>query len=345
MTRPHSTVADSTALPGEFDRIARYFRPLATGLPGALELRDDAALLALPADEELVVTTDAMVAGVHFFPDDPPDDIAAKLLRVNLSDLAAMGATPYAYTLVTVLPRTVGANWLAAFAAGLKADQVRYGIHLAGGDSVSTAGPVVLMVTAFGRLPTGQAILRSGARPGDDLYVSGSIGDAALGLRLEAGTLRDVATTDDRQALIARLRRPEPRLSLGQALRGVASAAADISDGLLADVGHIASASGVAVVLEAARVPLSPAARRLFALHHSESPTLVLSGGDDYELVFTAPPDHARAVSAAASLAGVPVQRIGHITATSADTPAGAVTVLDSTGIPLPLTERGWSHW
>ena len=174
---------------GEFGRIDRYLKPLAAGFPGALGLTDDAAVFGIPADRELVITTDALVAGVHFLPDDPPADIAAKLLRVNLSDLAAMAADPLAYSLVTSLPADIGDDWLAAFAAGLAEDQQRYGIHLMGGDSVSTPGPVTLSVTAFGLVPKGQALRRGTAGADDLVFVSGTIGDAALGLRVLQGKL------------------------------------------------------------------------------------------------------------------------------------------------------------
>ncbi|HEY0836771.1 MAG TPA: thiamine-phosphate kinase, partial [Azospirillum sp.] len=186
---------------GEFGRIARYFKPLAAGFAGARGLADDAAVFGVPAGLELVVTVDAMVAGVHFLPDDPPEDVAAKLLRVNLSDLAAMGAEPYAYTLVTALPKDLPEDWLAGFARGLGADQRTYGIHLAGGDSVSTAGPITLSVTAMGLVPAGRALPRRSERRGDAVFVTGSIGDAALGLQIALGRL-DVADADARAHLL-----------------------------------------------------------------------------------------------------------------------------------------------
>lgn len=323
---------------GEFGRIARLLRPLAAGFPGALDLTDDAAVFAPPPGHELVVTTDAMVEGVHHLPDDPPGDVAAKLLRVNLSDLAAMGADPLAYTLTTALPRTVGDDWLAAFAAGLAADQARFGIALMGGDSVSVPGVPLLSVTAVGTVPAGRAVRRSGARPGDLVAVTGTIGDAAFGLAVRQGRLP--LPDADARILVDRLRRPTPRLGFARALRDHATAAADVSDGLVADAGHVARASGVAFVIEAAAIPLSPVVRALVA----DDPGRLLSavtGGDDYELVLTLPPAALPALVTAAAATGVPLTAIGRVT----DGPAGAVTVVDGQGTPLPLGETGWRHF
>ena len=332
---------------GEFGRIERFLRPLAVGCPGALNLTDDAAVLSVPPGHELVVTTDAMVAGVHFFPDDRPNDIAAKLLRVNLSDLAAMGATPFAYTLVLSLPRTLDEQWLAGFCAGLAADQARYGIPLAGGDSVSTRGPVTVAITALGVVPCGQALTRRVSGPADRVaaqrvFVTGTIGDAALGLALALGNMSPdpplpaaaIAT------LTARLRRPEPRLTLGVALRGLATAAIDISDGLTADLGHIAEVTGCTAFIEWSRLPLSETVRALVDQH----PTLlasVVSGGDDYELVFTAPPEARAALAILAVEQGVAITEIGWLESGS----PGRVDILDQNSQPLTLARRGWNHF
>jgi len=323
---------------GEFGRIARFLRPLAAGCPGALDLTDDAALLEVPAGRELVVTTDAMVEGVHFLPDDPPADIAAKLLRTNLSDLAAMGAEPLGYTLVLSLPRALDDGWVAAFAAGLAADQERFGVPLAGGDSVATRGPVTVAVTALGHLPRGTALTRRvrGPAAGQLVFATGTIGDAALGLKIALGEL----ACDGGAALLARLRRPEPRLALGAALRGVATAAVDVSDGLVADLGHICEVTGCAARIEAARVPLSAPARALLAVR-PELLAAVLTGGDDYELVFTAPPDRSAAIAALAAGHGVAVTDIGRLE----PGPAGRVEVMDSAGRPLALGPGGWAHF
>ena len=324
---------------GEFGRIARYFKPLAAGFAGARGLADDAAVFGVPDGRELVVTVDAMVAGVHFLPGDAAEDVAAKLLRVNLSDLAAMGAEPYAYTLVTALPKDLPEEWLAGFARGLGEDQRRYGIALAGGDSVSTAGPVTLSVTAMGLVPAGQALPRGGGRPGDAVFVTGSIGDAALGLQVAFGTL-DVADAEARAHLLGRLRRPEPRTGVGPRLRGVAAACLDVSDGLVADLAHLAEESGCAAVLEAGRVPLSAAARAVIGGDPGRLAT-ALTGGDDYELLFSAPVEHRDAVAAVAAEAGVAITEIGRLEAGE----AGRVTVLDGAGAPLDLPARGWTHF
>ncbi|MDR3515444.1 MAG: thiamine-phosphate kinase [Azospirillaceae bacterium] len=326
---------------GEFGRIRQLFRPLAAGFAGALNLSDDAALINCPAGFELVVTTDAMVAGVHFFVDDTPEDVAAKLLRVNLSDLAAMGAQPLAYTLITSVPTTIDDAWMTRFAASLALEQAEFGIMLAGGDSVATPGPASFAVTAFGFVPIGQAVRRSGGQVGDRVFVTGTIGDAALALKIAFGQIAMRAGSD---ALLARLRRPTPRLGLGAGVRGLVSAMADVSDGLVADLGHIAEASGVCAVVACDRVPLSGAARAVL----DESPELlatVLTGGDDYELVFTAPAHQAVALQELAAAAAVAITDIGHLTAPPEGRQGGAVTVLDPQGQPLPLTSRGWEHF
>lgn len=319
---------------GEFGRIDRFFKPLAAGFSGARGLADDAAVFGVPEGQELVVTTDAMVAGVHFLPGDPPGDVAAKLLRVNLSDLAAMGAEPLAYTLVTALPRDVGEDWLAAFAAGLGEDQARFGIHLAGGDSVSTAGPILLSVTAFGLVPRGQALPRRSERVGDPVFVTGRIGEAALGLRVVLGNLP--LPQAETETLVARLRRPDPRVGVGLRLRGLAASCIDVSDGLVADLGHLAEESGCAAVLFADRVPVPRSA--------AEDPALLacaLTGGDDYELLFTAPEAARGALAEVARDTGVPITEIGR----TVEGAAGRVEVLDAAGAPLRLPRRGWDHF
>ncbi|GAB4187320.1 MAG: thiamine-phosphate kinase [Thalassobaculales bacterium] len=309
----------------EFARIARFFAPLAAGFPGALNLVDDAALIACPAGRELVVTTDALVAGVHFLPDDPPETLGRKVLGVNLSDLAAKGAEPLAYTLVTALTRAEGEAWLEGFAAGLAAMQAEHGIQLAGGDSVSTPGPVMLSVTAFGTVPAGAMIGRGGARPGDGIYVTGTLGDAALGLKAIRGGI-----TDAGGFLAGRYRCPQPRTAVGPALRGIASAMIDVSDGLVADLGHLCAVSGVGAEVEAGLLPLSAAARP-----HAGDLAAVLSGGDDYELLFTAsdrqPPP--------AAIAGIPITRIGRIGG------GAGVRVLDSARGLIAVPRGGWRHF
>ena len=323
-------------LPPEFALIARHFRPLAGA--GGLDRADDAALLAPPADRELVLAADAMVAGVHFLPDDPPDTIGRKLLRVNLSDLAAMGAEPLAYLMTVALPGGTPDAWLQAFVAGLAEDQRRYNLQVLGGDTVSTPGPLSLSLTILGTVRPGEAIRRAGARPGDDLWVSGTIGDGALGLRAIRGEIPDDGT------LAARYRLPEPRLALGVALRGVASAMLDVSDGLVQDAGHLARLAGCGVSIEAAAIPLSPMARAAGPAHRAS----ILAGGDDYELLFAAPPHAAPAIETTARAAQTPVTRIGRFTPVS-ESPAfttapATVMVRDENGRDITPTRGGWSH-
>ena len=315
---------------GEFERIGRFFRPLAA--PGALALTDDAALLAPAPGHVLVVTADALVEGVHFRAADPPDLVARKMLRVNLSDVAAMGARPIGYVMTTALPQHCGEEWLAAFAAGLAADQREFGVGLLGGDSVATPGPVTLSLTAFGEVPLGQAVRRGGARPGDGIYVTGTIGDGALGLLALEGRLPSGVEAASLTFLGNRYHLPRPRITAGPALRGIAVAMLDVSDGLVADLGHIAETSGVAAEIERDRIPLSPTARDALG----RDPGLwaaVVGGGDDYELLFTAPgpvPD---------VVAGVPVRRIGRVVAGS------GVSVLDEGGRSLPVSGKGYRHF
>lgn len=314
-------------LPAEFALIARHFRPLAG--PGALDLRDDAALLTPPAGRELVLTVDAMVGGVHFLPDDPPDLVARKLLRVNLSDLAAKGATPIGYLMTVSTPKATPDAWFAAFAAGLAADQVLYGATLLGGDTTSTPGPVSLSLTAIGHVAPGTAVHRFGAQAGDGIWVTGTIGDGALGLAVATGRLADPTGH-----LLGRYRLPQPRVGLP--IAGIASAGMDVSDGLVQDLGHICRASSLAATIEAALVPLSPPAR-------AAGPQWLetcLTGGDDYELLLAVPPAREAALQHAAAAAGMAVTRIG---AFHPGEPL--VMVRGASGESLALKRGGWSHF
>ncbi len=321
---------------GEFARIDRYLKPLARDTEGALGLVDDAGVIAPPPGRQLVVTTDAMVEGVHYLPGEDPARLGRKLLRVNLSDLAAMGAEPLAYTLTTVLPASLEDDWLERLAAGLGDDQARYGIGLLGGDSVSTPGPVVLSVTAIGSIAPGQALTRSGARPGDLVYASGMLGDGHLGLYAARGDLDGVDAAAV-AALADRYHLPEPRLTVGRGLVGLATAMIDLSDGLPGDLGHICTASGVGARIEAARVPLSPAARTVVAAR-PDLLRIALAGGDDYELLLTAPPAVAQDIAALAAATGVPLTPIGEIVAGS------GIAIVDGDGQPIPGLS-GWSHF
>ena len=321
--------------PGEFELIRELFAPLAADEPGALGLLDDAALIAPRPGFELVTAIDTIVEGVHFLPADPPFDVARKLMRVNLSDLAAMGARPRAYLLGLAVPDALDFDWLRDFARGLASDQVRFGITLAGGDTTATTGPPCLSLTAIGEVEPGRALLRSNAAPGEHVYVSGTVGDAALGLRVLRG--EDTGLPEDaREAAVVRYRLPEPRLSLGMAVP--ASAAVDVSDGLVADLGHICAASGLGARIEAARVPLSGPARAALELG-AVGIADVLTGGDDYELVFTAPADRGNAVREAAARVRVPVTRIG------AMTEGEGVSVVDEAGAAMEIGRAGYAHF
>jgi thiamine-monophosphate kinase len=324
-------------LPGEFELIARFFAPLAGADGVALGLVDDAAVIRPTSGTEMVATVDTLVAGVHFLADDPPDLVARKLLRVSLSDLAAMGATPRFYLLAMALPGGIDVAWLESFAAGLAADQAEFGVSLAGGDTTATTGPVTLSLTALGEVPAGAAIRRSAAGQGDDIYVSGTIGDAALAVALMGGG-PGPAGTAEQEHLRDRYRLPRPRVALGAALRGVATAAIDVSDGLVADLGHVCETSAVGAGIDASRVPLSPAARDVLAVRPALMET-VLTGGDDYELLFTADPSRAGAVAEAAERGGVAVQRIGRIVAGS------GVRVVDAGGGEITLKTSGYHHF
>lgn len=295
---------------GEFGSIARYLAPLTAPGGPALDLADDAAVFAPPQGKSLVLTLDTMVAGVHFLADDPPAGVARKLMRVNLSDLAAMGADPVGYLLSFALPQGQAEAWMAALAEGLATDQAIFGWRLWGGDTVTTPGPATVTLTAVGAVETGRALTRSGARPGDLIFVSGTLGDAALGLELRRTALPDLEPAH-RACLEQRFLLPEPRLALGQRLCGLASAAMDISDGLAADLGHICRASGVAARLDLDAVPLSPAARAVLALapHWRDR----LYGGDDYELLFTVPPGRAAEIATLADELNLSLTKIGDI--------------------------------
>jgi thiamine-monophosphate kinase len=306
-------------LPPEFSRIHTHFRPLAG--PGSLDLTDDAAVFAPPPGRELVMTADAMVEGVHFLPNTAPGLVARKLLRVNLSDLAAMGATPFGYLVTISVPRTLGEDWFAGFAAGLQLDQSAFGIALLGGDTTETPGSLTLSLTAIGHVAPGQAILRSGARAGDELWVTGTIGDGVLGLHAARGEL-----PDPDGYLKQRYDLPSPRL--GVPIIGWAHAAMDVSDGLFQDLGHICRASGVAAVVEAARIPLSAQAAAAGPAWRETA----WIGGDDYELLLAAP-------AGLPPPGGMHATRIGHFQA------GEGVTVLGADGQALPIATRGWSHF
>ncbi len=314
----------------EFDSIARLFRPLAAGAPEALDLRDDAAILPSRPGFELVVTTDTMVEGVHFLADDPPDQIARKLLRVNLSDLAAKAAEPYGYLLTVAWSPGWSDDRRAAFARGLGEDQAAFGLKLFGGDTVSTPGPMSAGAALFGWVEAGRAVRRSGARVGDTVLVSGTIGDGWLGLQAARGAVDLPAA--DLAYLAGRYRLPEPRLGLRDALARYASAAADVSDGLLADAAHIGEASGVGIEIDLDRLPLSAAAARL-----AGQVLDLAAGGDDYEVVCTAPAAEGSLLIAAAQAAGVAMTAVGRVV-------AGDGVTARQHGHAVAPGRLGWRH-
>jgi thiamine-monophosphate kinase len=306
-------MAGAPERPGEFELIARYFAPIAG--PAGLGLVDDAGLLRPARGYELVVTADALVAGVHFFAEDPPASIARKALAVNLSDLAAKGAKPDGFVLTLALPKGWTEAWLADFAKGLAAMAEESACPLIGGDTVSTPGPLTLSVTAFGSVPAGRMVLRSGARPGDLVLVSGTIGDGALGLKVHGPDKPDwVAGLSKAQSayLADRYLHPRPRLALALALQLHASAAMDVSDGLVGDLAKLLSASGVGAEINLDAVPLSAAARAAIMADPALT-ELAWTGGDDYEILCTASEGEYPALAAAAAAAGVAVARIGRI--------------------------------
>lgn len=322
---------------GEFDLIARYFtRPVRHA---ALGVGDDCALLAPRPGMQLAISSDMLVEGRHFFADVDPEALGHKALAVNLSDLAACGARPLAFTLALALPR-VDEAWLAGFSKGLLALADAHGCELVGGDT--TQGPLNICITVFGEVPAGQALLRSGARAGDDIYVSGTLGDARLALEALLGHIHlpDELLAQARQ----RLERPTPRVALGLALRGLASSAMDVSDGLLGDLGHILRASGVGADIDTDETSKLIAARALFtsATARFDMELLrqcTLAGGDDYELAFTAPPALREAVAGAAATAATPVARIGRISAEP------GLRLADAQGRPLAGRYASFDHF
>ena len=324
---------------GEDRLIARYFRPLARH-PGALGLADDAAVLTPPEGCDLVLTTDGIIAGVHVFPDAPADAVARRALRVNLSDLAAKGAKPLGFLLAVALPAGTTDKWLAAFARGLGADAQLYGCPLLGGDTDRTPGALSVSITAFGTLPTGTMVRRSGARAGDSLFVTGTIGDAALGLELrkkpKAGASLKAA---QRNHLLRRYLTPEPRNALAETLRTHASAALDISDGLAGDLAKLCRASGVSAQIEVGRVPLSAAARALV----KAEPALLkraLSGGDDYEILAAVPAGKVESFRVGAVAASVALTEIGRLAA--GDAPP---QFIGADRRPLTFEQPSYSHF
>jgi thiamine-monophosphate kinase len=318
---------------GEFDLIARYFTRPARRSP--LGVGDDCALLQPRPGMQLAVSTDMLVEGRHFLPTVDPRALGHKALAVNLSDLAACGAQPLAFTLSLALPQ-VDEHWLAGFAEGMFALADAHDCELVGGDT--TRGPLTINITVFGEVPAGQALLRSGARAGDELWVSGTLGDARLALEAFRGTLS--LPQEVFEAARARMDRPQPRVALGLALRGIATSAIDVSDGLLGDLAHVLERSGVGATVDAACAPpLLAATRQGLALAAERVEELVFAGGDDYELAFTASPRDRAAVAAAAARAQTPVTRIGTVDAEP------GLRLVDAQGQPLRRHLAGFDHF
>lgn len=334
----------------EFGLIKKYFAPLAKGFSGGLNLSDDAALIDTPKGQQMVITKDAICEGIHFIGDEAPALIAKKLLRVNLSDLAAKGATAHCYFLAIMLPKNTEEKWLEEFAAGLAEDQKEFSIHLAGGDTTATKGGKYFSLTAMGYVPEGSALLRSGAQYSDDIYVSGTLGDSALGLRCLQGelplsprakaerSLRSLDNArDDSEFLIGRYFLPQPRLTLGQELRGIATSCMDISDGLMQDLGHLCSASNVGANIYQQNIPLSDAAKTL-----QDTPNFweqIVTGGDDYELLFTTPKTKANEIKDLAKKLDLPITRIGETNDSK------QVYLLDGGDKEIEFTRKGYKHF
>ena len=318
---------------GEFELIARYFQRGSGAAPRVeLGIGDDCALIDGGPESQWAVTTDMLVEGVHFLADVDPEALGHKALAVNLSDLAACGATPRCFFLALALP-AVDEPWLAAFSRGIFSLADRFGCALAGGDTTRSVQGVTISITALGEVPRGSALLRSGALAGDEIWVSGTLGDGALGLACRRGA---VEAADAASQAIARLERPEPRVGLGERLRGIASSAIDVSDGLAGDLGHILETSGVAAAVRWGAIPRSAALRRL---SQEQQWQFVFGGGDDYELLFTAPPAAAGAVESAARASGVSVARIGSIHA------GRGLRVVDERGNAVDIAPRAFDHF
>lgn len=337
--KPHRE--PETALHGEESIIQGFLAPLAAGFPGAFGLKDDCAAITPTPGHDLIVKTDPVAEGIHFLADDAPEDIGWKALAVNVSDLAAKGAEPRAYLMALSFPAAPTRDWMQRFAEGLGAAQTAFGMHLIGGDTDRRPGPITISITVFGEVPTGGMLQRGAARPGDLLFVTGTLGASAMGLALRreaplAG--RWGLGQAEANAAIARYLRPQPRLTLRPALRGAARAAMDLSDGLAKDLGRMARASGVSATVDFDRLPIDAAAAKAIRAE-PERWRDVVAGGDDYEVLATVAPERAGLFRALANGDGVGVTEIGRI-----GTGKG-LAILDGSGRPLDLTRTGWDHF
>jgi len=314
---------------GEFEQIAQIMAPLAEKAEGAFALQNDGAVFSHAPGDEFVVTTDTLIAGVHFFADDAPEDIACKLLGVNLSDLAAMGATPAYYTLNASYPGDIKVSWIKSFAKGLYSTQSRYGLHLLGGDTTRTQGPMILSLSAYGTLKQGKSLPRQGAQAGNLLCVTGTIGDAALGLQVAQRKLKDPSGS-----LLSRYLRPEPRVELGQRLPGLAITCLDVSDGLTCDFEHMQVGGDIFVN----DIPLSPAARHALKQDSALLPA-ILNGGDDYELLFTIDAKDRNILTKLADETHTKITVIGRIT------DKNETRLLRADGTQLTDLQKGYRHF
>ena len=332
-----------TRRPSEDDLVASFFRPLAVD-PGALKLVDDCATLSPPPGHDLVLKTDAVAAGIHFFPDDPWDEVARKALRVNLSDLAAKGARPLGYLLSLALPADWREDDLSGFARGLAGDQAEFGISLLGGDTIRSPSGLVVSITVFGAVPTGRMVRRAASQPGDLLFVSGTLGDAALGLDLRRDpTAFASLSVTEREHLLRRYGRPEPRLALAPAVLAHARASMDVSDGLGLDLARMGRGAGTAAEVDLAALPLSAAARAALAADPRRIERIV-AGGDDYEILVALPPSACDDFRRAAHAVGVPVTAVGRVIEATGEE-RGGVRFLGPDGSTAKLAGRGFSHF
>ncbi|MDV7338651.1 thiamine-phosphate kinase [Terasakiella sp. A23] len=314
---------------GEFEQISQIMAPLAEKAKGAFGLKDDAAVFSHGTNQEIVVTTDTLIADVHFFADDPAETIAHKLLGVNLSDLAAMGASPLHYTLNASYPKDITVDWIKAFAKGLQAMQERYGIVLIGGDTTRTPGPLSLSVSAFGTVSTGESVRRTTARAGDLICVSGTIGDGALGLLVAQDKL-----SDETSHLLNRYQCPQPRVDLGKELSGFATACLDVSDGLITDFRHM----DVGGAITWSKIPLSAPAQKLVSKDSSLIST-ILNGGDDYELLFAIDPKDETRLAEISERTETAITVIGRIQDGS------DISVIDGAGQKMDVAKVGYRHF
>lgn len=334
-------MSTSHRVASEAEIIERYLRPLSSGFAGAFDLADDCAVLAPPPGEELLVTVDALAEGVHYFPEDHPEDIAWKALAVNVSDLAGKGARPLAYVMSLAFPEAPQTDWLARFAAGLAEAQERFGLALIGGDTDRRPGPTAVTITAFGTVPVGAMVRRATGRDGDTLLVSGTLGDAALGLALDRqpslATLWGLNEAEARDLRLRR-RRPQPRTGLREALLGLATAAIDISDGLAKDLAHLARASGVSAHVRIDALPLSGAGRKALSAEPQRIGEIV-AGGEDYEVLASVTPGQVSDFAAMAKTAGIPVTEIGGLASGS------GVTLTRPDSSVLQIARAGYDHF